>query len=142
MHRFNLAGFSVALLVALTHAGVSFARPPFGPPDVHRGPGNFIEENVETLDLDEETLTAIRAIVEESRETGDQFHAELREHSFERGIGLRHVCAFSLQHFAIYRFGDVLVKFGMHPERVDDANETDCRRKESDDRERCVLAFQ
>lgn len=79
MHRFNLAGFSVALLVALTHAGVSFARPPFGPPDVHRGPGNFFEENVETLDLDEETLTAIRAIVEESRETGDQFHAELRE---------------------------------------------------------------
>ena len=79
MHRFNLAGFFVALLVTLALAGVSFAEPPFGPPGSHRDPGTFIEENAETLGLDEETLTAIRNIVEESREAGDQLHAELRE---------------------------------------------------------------
>ena len=79
MHRFNLAGFFFALMGALTLAGASFARPPLGPRHFHRSPGTLNEENVETLGLDEETLTAIRNIIEESRDTGDQLHAELRE---------------------------------------------------------------
>jgi Spy/CpxP family protein refolding chaperone len=74
MNRFNLAGFSVASTLALALAGVSFAQPPVG-----RGPEKFIEEHAETLGLDEETVTAIRGIVEESRDAGDQLHDELRK---------------------------------------------------------------
>ncbi len=79
MHRFKLAGFFGALLAALTLSAVSFARPPFESAEPHHDPGAFIEENAEALNLDDETLSAIRNIVEESREAGDQLHAELRE---------------------------------------------------------------
>jgi len=79
MHRFKLAGFFGALLAALTLSGVSFARPPFGSAEPHHDPGAFIEENAEALNLDGETLGAIRSIVEASKDTGDQLHAELRE---------------------------------------------------------------
>jgi Spy/CpxP family protein refolding chaperone len=79
MHRFELVGFFGALVAALTLSGVSFARPPFEPGDSHRDPGAFIEENAEALDLDEETLSAIRSIVEESKDRGDQLHSKLRE---------------------------------------------------------------
>ena len=79
MHRFKLAGFFGALMVALTLSGVSFARPPFESADSHHNPGAFIEENVEALGLDDEALSAIRSIVEASKDTGDQLHAELRE---------------------------------------------------------------
>ena len=79
MYRFKLAVFSGALLAVLTLSGVGFARSPFGPSGSDRDPGAFIEENAETLDLDEETLTAIRSIVEDSKGEGDQLQAELRE---------------------------------------------------------------
>jgi Spy/CpxP family protein refolding chaperone len=79
MHRFKLVGFVGALLAVLTLAGVSSARPPFGSPDSDRDPGAFIEENAEALGLDDETITAIRSIVAESKGEGDQFHAKLRE---------------------------------------------------------------
>jgi Spy/CpxP family protein refolding chaperone len=77
MHRFKLVGFFGALLAALTLSGVSFAR--FGSAEPHHDPGAFIEENAEALNLDAETLSAIRSIVEASKSTGDQLHAELRE---------------------------------------------------------------
>jgi len=79
MHRFKLAGFFGALLAALTLSGVSFARPPFESAEPHHDPGAFIEENAEALNLDDETLSAIRGIVEASKGTGDQLHAKLRE---------------------------------------------------------------
>ena len=79
MHRFKLAGFFGALAAALTLSGVGFARPSFEPGDSHRDPGAFIEENAEALGLDDETLGAIRSIVEESKDKGDQLHSELRE---------------------------------------------------------------
>jgi Spy/CpxP family protein refolding chaperone len=79
MHRFKLLGFIGAVLAALALAGESSARPPFGSPDPDRDPGTFIEENAEALDLDDETLAAIRSIVAESKGEGDQFHTELRE---------------------------------------------------------------
>jgi Spy/CpxP family protein refolding chaperone len=79
MHRFKRVGFFGALAAALTLSGVSFARSPFGPEDSHRDPGAFIEENAEALGLDDETLSAIRSIVEESKDRGDQLHAKLRE---------------------------------------------------------------
>ena len=79
MHRFELAGFFGALLAALTLSGVSFARPPFESAEPHHDPGAFIEENAEALNLDGETLSAIRSIVEASKGTGDQLHAKLRE---------------------------------------------------------------
>ena len=79
MHRFKLVGFFGALLATLTLSGVSFAQPRFGPADSHHDPGAFIEENAEALGLDDETLSAIRSIVEKSKPTGDQLHARLRE---------------------------------------------------------------
>jgi Spy/CpxP family protein refolding chaperone len=79
MHRFNWVGFFGALVAALTLSGLSSARSPFGPGDSHRDPGAFIEEHAEALDLDDETLVAIRSIVEKSKERGDQLHSELRE---------------------------------------------------------------
>ena len=79
MHRFKRVAFHAAVLVVLTLAGVSSARPPFGPPDSDRDPGAFIEENAEALGLDDETLTAIRGIVEQSKAKGDQLHTRLHE---------------------------------------------------------------
>jgi len=79
MHRLELVGFFGALAVALTLSGVGFAQPPFGPGGSHRDPGTFIEENAEVLDLDDDTLSAIRSIVEESEDRGDQLHSEVRE---------------------------------------------------------------
>jgi len=79
MQRFKRVGFFGALAAALTLAGVGFARQPYGPADSHRDPGAFIEENAEALGLDDETLGAIRSIVGESKDTGDQLHARLRE---------------------------------------------------------------
>jgi len=79
MHRFKWVASIGAVLAVLTLAGVGFARPPFESPDSDRDPGAFIEENAEALDLDGETLTAIRGIVEQSKAKGDQLHARLRE---------------------------------------------------------------
>jgi Spy/CpxP family protein refolding chaperone len=79
MHRFKLAGLFGALVAALTLSGVSFARSPFGSADSHHDPGAFIEEYAEAMGLDDETLSAIRSIVEESRGKGDQLHSKLRE---------------------------------------------------------------
>jgi Spy/CpxP family protein refolding chaperone len=79
MHRFKLVVFSGALLAVLTLSAASSARPPFEHSDSDRDPGAFIEENAEALGLDDETLTAIRSIVEKSKGTGDQLHARLRE---------------------------------------------------------------
>jgi len=79
MHRLKRIGFIGTVLAVLTLAGVGFARPPFGPPDSDRDPGAFIEENAEALGLDDETLTAIRGIVEQSKAKGDQLHTRLRE---------------------------------------------------------------
>jgi len=84
MHRFERVGFFGALAVALSLSalslpGVSSARPPFEFGDSHGDPGAFIEENAEALGLDEATLGAIRTIVEESKDTGEQLHAKLRE---------------------------------------------------------------
>ena len=79
MHRFKRIGFFGALAAALTLAGVGFARPPFESGDSHRDPSAFIEENAEALGLDDETLGAIRSIVEASKDRGDQLHSKLRE---------------------------------------------------------------
>jgi Spy/CpxP family protein refolding chaperone len=79
MHRFKRVGFFGALVTALMFSGASFARSPFKSGDSHHDPGAFIEENAEALGLDDETLGAIRSIVEESKGTGDQLHSELRE---------------------------------------------------------------
>jgi Spy/CpxP family protein refolding chaperone len=79
MRRFELVGFFGVLAAALTLSGVGFARQPFGPTDSHRDPGAFIEENAEALGLDDETLGAIRSIVGESKDKGDQLHAKARE---------------------------------------------------------------
>jgi Spy/CpxP family protein refolding chaperone len=79
MQRFKLVGFFGALAAALTLSGVGFARQPFGSADSHHDPGAFIEENAEVLGLNDETLGAIRSIVGESKDTGDQLHAKLRE---------------------------------------------------------------
>jgi Spy/CpxP family protein refolding chaperone len=79
MHRFKLAGFLGALALALTLSGVSFARPPFESGGPHHDPGAFIEENAEALGLDDETRGAIQGIVDESKATGDQLHAKLRD---------------------------------------------------------------
>jgi Spy/CpxP family protein refolding chaperone len=79
MHRFKWVGFFGALVTALTLSGVGFARPPFEHTGSDRDPGAFIEENAESLGLNDETLSAIRSIVAESKDTGDQLHSELRE---------------------------------------------------------------
>jgi len=79
MHRFELVGFLGALATALTLSGVSFARPPFEDGKPPRDPGAFMEEHAKELNLDSETLAAIREIVDESRGKGDQLHAKLRE---------------------------------------------------------------
>jgi Spy/CpxP family protein refolding chaperone len=60
-------------------SGASFARSPFKSGDSHHDPGAFIEENAEALGLDDETLGAIRKIVENSKGRGEQLHSELRE---------------------------------------------------------------
>ena len=79
MHRFKRVGFFGALAAALTLSGVGFAQPPFESKGPHRDPGVFIEEHAETLGLDDETLSAIRSIVAESKDRGDQLHAKVRE---------------------------------------------------------------
>ena len=79
MDRMKRVGFVGTVLAVLTLAGVGFARPPFESPGSDRDPGAFIEENAEALDLDDETIAAIRGIVEESKGEGDQFQAKLRE---------------------------------------------------------------
>jgi Spy/CpxP family protein refolding chaperone len=79
MHRFKRVGFLGALAAALTLSGVGFAQPPFGPTGSHRDPGTFIEENAEALDLDDETRSAIRSIVAESKDAGDELHSKVRE---------------------------------------------------------------
>jgi len=79
MLRFETVGFIGTLAVALALPGVAIARPDRGHPDPHRDPGAFIEENAEALGLEAETLGAIRRIVEESKGTGEQLHAKLRE---------------------------------------------------------------
>lgn len=65
-----------ALLLGFTPAAL--ARPP-GPPGPHGPPERFIEANAERLGLDEETLAAITAISEDSRERSEA----LREQLFE-----------------------------------------------------------
>ena len=79
MHRFKRVGFFGVLVAALTLSGVGFARPPFEHAGSDRDPGAFIEENAESLGLNDETISAIRSIVAESKDTGDQLHVELRE---------------------------------------------------------------
>jgi len=83
MRRFNSVFRSVLFVVlsaaVLTLSGTSFARPRYGPPDSDRDPGAFIEENAETLGLNQETLNAIRSIVAESKDAGDALHAKLRD---------------------------------------------------------------
>jgi Spy/CpxP family protein refolding chaperone len=79
MHRFKRVGFFGVLVAALTLSGVGFARPPFEHAGSDRDPGAFIEENAESLGLNDETLSAIRSIVAESKDTGDQLHSKLRE---------------------------------------------------------------
>ncbi|MBW2493182.1 MAG: Spy/CpxP family protein refolding chaperone [Deltaproteobacteria bacterium] len=79
MHQYKRVIIIGAVLAVLTLSGASSARPPFGPPDSDRDPGAFIEENAEALELDDETLGAIRGIVAQSKAKGDQLHARLRE---------------------------------------------------------------
>ena len=83
MRRFLLAGFAATILVGLTLAGTSAARPPSGgpggpggPPGGH-GPGRLIDEHADELGLDEETREAIQRIVDDSRQDAEGFREEL-----------------------------------------------------------------
>ena len=83
MRRFLLAGFAATILVGLTLAGTSAARPPMGGPGGPGGPGGhdpgrLIDEHAEELGLDDETREAIQRIVDDSREEARGFHDELR----------------------------------------------------------------
>ncbi len=80
MRRFLLAGFAATILVGLTLAGSSAARPPSGGPGGPggHGPGRLIDEHADELGLDEETREAIQRIVDDSREDAEGFHEELR----------------------------------------------------------------
>jgi Spy/CpxP family protein refolding chaperone len=83
MRRLFLAGFIATILVGLTLAGTSAARPPFDGPGGRDGPGDheagrLIDEHADELGLDEETREAIQQIVDDSRKEGRGFHRELR----------------------------------------------------------------
>jgi Spy/CpxP family protein refolding chaperone len=58
--------------------GAALAQPPFGGPPGPPGPGGLIEENAERLGLDDETRTAIRAIVDASHVRADALHRDHR----------------------------------------------------------------
>jgi Spy/CpxP family protein refolding chaperone len=85
MRWVSLSRSVLVLVVGLSVAGVSGARPPFGGhrPDGghHRdhGPERFIEEHAAELGLDDETRQAIDQIVDESRERARGLHAELQD---------------------------------------------------------------
>jgi Spy/CpxP family protein refolding chaperone len=80
MRRFLLAGFTATILVGLTLAGTSAARPPLGGPGGPGGhePGRVIDEHADELGLDEETREAIQGIVDASRKDAKDFREELR----------------------------------------------------------------
>ena len=80
MRRFLLAGFATTILIGLTLAGTSAARPPFGGPGGPggRAPGRMIDEHADQLGLDEETREAIHQVVDDSRKDARGFHRELR----------------------------------------------------------------
>ena len=67
------------LLTVLTAPGVSRAEAERPPRDTSARPDRFIAEYAERLGLDQETLAAIRTIVETSRAQGEPLRAELRQ---------------------------------------------------------------
>ncbi len=67
------------LLTALTAPGVSRAGAERPPRDTSARPDRFIAEYVERLGLDQETLAAIRTMVEASRAQGETLRTELRQ---------------------------------------------------------------
>ena len=67
------------LLTALTAPGVSRAGAERPPRDTSARPDRFIAEYVERLGLDQETLAAIRMMVEASRAQGETLRTELRQ---------------------------------------------------------------
>src|SRR3989304_1153831 len=85
MRWVSLSGSVLVLVVGLSVAGVSGARPPFGghhPAGGHpgdHGPERFIEEHAVELGLDDETRQAIGQTVDESRERARALHEELRD---------------------------------------------------------------
>ena len=91
MRLSNLFGLLTALLAGLAIASAVSAQPRFGGPPGGDGPGafggpppgggpdRFIQEHASQLGLDEETVEAIEAIVDESREQTREQREELRE---------------------------------------------------------------
>ncbi len=87
----NLFGLLTALLAGLAISSAGFAQPPFGGPPGGGGPGSFggpppgrgpdrfIQEHASQLGLDEETVEAIEAIVDESREQAREVRGGLRD---------------------------------------------------------------
>src|SRR5919108_2999153 len=67
------------LLIALTAPGVSRAGAERPPRDTSARPDRFITEYAERLGLNQETLAAIRTIVEASRAHGETLRAELHQ---------------------------------------------------------------
>jgi Spy/CpxP family protein refolding chaperone len=64
------------LLLILGGAGFVLAQPPGPGPGPH--PERFVEEHAARLGLDAETIEALRATVDASRERGEALHRELR----------------------------------------------------------------
>ncbi len=79
MRRFLLAGFAATILVGLTLAGTSAARPPPGGPGGPGGhePGRLNDEHADELGLDPETREAIQRIVDDSRQDAEGFREDL-----------------------------------------------------------------
>ena len=77
MRRFLLAGFAATILVGLTLAGASAARPPSGGPPGGHGLGHLIAEHADELGLDEETLEAIQRIVVDAHQDAAGLRGEL-----------------------------------------------------------------
>ena len=67
------------LLTALIAPGISCAEAERPPRDASARPDRFIVEYAERLGIDQETLAAIRTIVETSRAQGEPLRAELRQ---------------------------------------------------------------
>lgn len=87
----NLVVSLTALLAGLAVASEGFAQQPFGGPPRGGGPGSFggpppgggpdrfLKEHASQLGLDDETMEAIEAIVDDSREQARELRGELRD---------------------------------------------------------------